>query len=188
MLLLSVLILSLAIGTLRGGRLGALGEYRWRFPFLPFLALGVQVIAFLPDESASGSARTFAAFLHVLSYLLLLAFVFANRRTPWMWLMGLGLALNAVAIVANGGFMPASPYALLGTPSADVSLRGYYNNSVVMSRGTQLWFLGDVLRTPDWLLLRRAFSVGDLAIATGTFALVQHLMRRRGGTDRGGLG
>jgi len=37
--------------------------------------------------------------------------------------------------------------------------------------------LSDVLRTPDWFPLRRAFSMGDILVAAGAVVLVQRLMR-----------
>src|SRR2546429_4299740 len=114
MLLFGVLILALLAGLLRRGRLDVLSQHRWRLPALPFLGLGVQIVAFLPNEGASLLARTFASTLHVMSYLLLLAFIWANRRTAWIWLIGLGLAANAIAIGVNGGFLPWGPLPLGG--------------------------------------------------------------------------
>lgn len=177
MSLLSILVLSLAVGRLRGGRFNTLLQHRWSWPTWPLWAVAIQVVAFLPDESTSLAAKTFAASLHVLSYILLLAFVWANRRTRWMWLVGLGLVANAVAIIANGGFMPVSAEAF-GHSAGTASLASGdpYNNIVRMRIGTRLWFLADVFETPDWLLIERTFSIGDLTIAAGTFALVQSLM------------
>ncbi|MDR7434373.1 MAG: DUF5317 domain-containing protein [Armatimonadota bacterium] len=166
MLLLAPLVLSLLLGFLRGGRIEALGEYRWRSALLPILALSLQIVAFLPDENASPLARAFTATLHVLSYFFLLAFVWMNRTTPWLWLVGLGLASNAVVILLNGGFMPVP-----GGPE------GFYlNNTVRVNGQARLLFLGDILHLPAWWPLARAFSVGDLLIALGIFALVQRLM------------
>lgn len=186
MLLLGVMLFSLIVGLARGGSLVAFGQHRWRFPFLPVLAVGMQVVGFLPDESASGAARAFAAVLHILSYLLAFAFIWVNRRTPWLWLMAVGLVANAIVILANGGFMPVSPEAVAGTPTAEVIGRGHYNNAVLMGTATRLWFLGDVLRTPRWLVPSRAFSIGDLTIAVAAFGLVQHLMRPLGPIRRRG--
>ena len=183
--LFGMLVLSLVIGIVRRGDLGAIGRQRWRVPVLPVLALVLQIIAFLPDESAPG-ARPFAALLHGLSYGLMVAFVLANRTIPWMLLAGLGVAANAIAIVANGGFMPVSSAALLSTPGVEIATRGHYNNAMLMAADTRLWFLGDVFKTPEWFPLRRAFSIGDLAIAIGTFAMVQGLMRGRGRARCGG--
>jgi len=177
MLLSGVLILALLAGLLRRGRLDALSQHRWRLPALPCLGLGVQIVAFLPNEGASLLARTFASTLHVMSYLLLLAFIWANRRTAWIWLIGLGLAANAIAIGVNGGFMPVAPSALEGMGTSEVAATGVYNNSVLMTGETRMTMLSDVLRTPDWFPLRRAFSVGDILVAAGAVVLVQRLMR-----------
>lgn len=175
MLLLGVLAAALAVGLLRRGDLAALGRVRWVAAVLPLVAIAVQVIAFLPEESASPRARLFAASLHLVSYALLLAFAWLNRRVAWMPAVGLGLLLNAAAIAANGGFMPASAVALLGSPH-DVAATGVSNNSIVMTPTTPLAVLGDIFRTPEWLPIRRAFSAGDVLLGLGAFALVQRVM------------
>lgn len=176
--MLTALVAAIALGLLVGGRLDGLARYKWRAIVLPFVALALQVVAFLPDESASAQMRLFAAALHVASYVATLTFVYLNRRAPWMWSIGLGVAANALVIVANGGFMPASQAALVGSPHPIAEV-GVHNNSVLMSEGTRLAFLADVFRTPDWLPFRRALSVGDLFIMGGTFGLILSLMRRR---------
>lgn len=177
MLLASVLVFSIVVGTIRGGHMSAFSEYRWRWPLLPGLALVVQVLAFLPDASASEAARMYTAVLHVVSYLLSLGFIWINRRIPWVWVIGVGLAANFAVIVANGGFMPVSPDALVGTSSAPVALKAVYHNSRLMAEGTRLRFLGDVFRTPSWFVIKRAFSLGDVMIGVGAFGLVQQLMQ-----------
>src|SRR5439155_27253206 len=159
MLLSGVLILALLAGLLRRGRLDALSQHRWRLPALPCLGLGVQIVAFLPNESASLLARTFASTLHMLSYLLLLAFIWANRRTAWIWLIGLGLAANAIAISVNGGFMPGAPSALEGMGTSEVAATGVYENSGLMSGEGRMTMLSDISRTPDWFAHLRAFSL-----------------------------
>src|SRR3989442_5845469 len=118
MLLSGVLILALLTGLLRRGRLDVLGQHRWRLPVLPLLGLGLQIVAFLPNESASLVARTFTSTLHLASYLVLLAFIWANRRTAWIWLIGLGLAANAIAISANGAGVALCGRCLAGVSRA----------------------------------------------------------------------
>src|SRR5207244_6520142 len=155
MLLFGVLILALLAGLLPRGGLVVLRQPRWRLPALPFLGLGVQIVAFLPNEGASLLARTFASTLHMMSYLLLLAFIWANRRTAWIWLIGLGLAANAIAIGVHGGFIPVAPSALERMGTSVVAATGVYNNSGLITRGNGLTILRYVLRTPDWFSLRR---------------------------------
>lgn len=186
MLVLSVLLTAIFVGMVRRGRLPALAEHPWRAPLLPFLAVGIQVLAFLPDESASAAARTSAAWLHGASYVLLLLFAWANRSTPWMSFIGIGILANTVVIVANRGFMPVWRGAP-GQANAEAAARGVANNVAVIQGDTALWFLGDIFQTPAWLSFGTAFSLGDLAIAVGAFLLVQHLMCGSPGVPRGGV-
>ena len=73
--------------------------------------------------------------------------------------------------------MPVAPSALEGMGTSEVAATGVYNNSVLMTGETRMTMLSDVLRTPDWFPLRRAFSVGDILVAAGAVVLVQRLMR-----------
>lgn len=176
MLLLAVLCTSLIIGLLRGSRLESLGRHRWRFPVLPFVAFSLQVLAFLPDESASDKARLFAATLHMMSYGVAMIFVWANRRAPWLWLVGVGIAANLLVIVANGGFMPVAPAALDGLTDRAVLKVGVNNNAILLHPRARLWFLADIFRTPPWVPLQREFSPGDVLIGVGAFVLLQYLL------------
>ncbi len=185
MFLLGVLVLGMAVALARGGSLLALAHHRWRLPLLPIAAVVLQVVGFLPDEAASEAGRTFSAVMHGCSYLLAVAFIWANRRTPWLWLMALGVAANAAVILANGGFMPVPPGG--GGAAALAAARGYYNNAVLMTPDSPLWFLGDVLTIPSWWGGRWAVSAGDLAIAAAAFGMVQRLTQpagRRAGLPR----
>jgi hypothetical protein len=163
---------------LRGGDAAAIGRRRWRRPFLALLAFACQVVAVLPDENASRAGRLWAGSLHILSYALLGGFLWANRETPWLWLFAAGALANAVVIAANGGFMPAR--VQLPPGASDAIPAGFvYQHAVLMGPQTRLGFLGDVVRLPPWLPLRRTLSIGDLVMAAGAFGVVQRLMLHR---------
>lgn len=119
--------------------------------------------------------------VHVASYAALGVFLWLNRHLPGMWLVALGFASNAVAIVANGGLMPASEEALRAAGRWVVleAEGATYNNSAVMGPHTRLWFLGDVFALPSWLPLANVFSLGDVLLALGTLVLVPALMGAR---------
>src|SRR5919201_6625353 len=109
MLLALVTALILLSVPLTGGRLSRVADVRLRATWALVAALGIQVVIL---EVLPGGVRGLHAVAHVASYLLAAYFVVANRRVPGMILIGLGGALNAAAIFANGGVMPASPDAL----------------------------------------------------------------------------
>jgi len=81
--------------------------------------------------------------LELVSYMLAVIFLFANRRIPWLWLVGLGGLSNLVAIGANDGVMPASPVAVRA--AGRVLPKGQFLNSAPLLH-PRLAFLGDIFR------------------------------------------
>src|SRR3954471_4494980 len=100
-----------------GGRLSGLAELRLRRGGALAAALGLQLA--ITTVAADGSAVLHSA-AHLASYVLAGWFVWANRRVAGMPLVALGGAMNVMAIVANGGVMPASPAALRTAGLADM--------------------------------------------------------------------
>src|SRR5215210_9101686 len=84
------------------GRLSALADVELHKPGLAGAAIALQIVivSILP-----GHLGPFGEPLHVLSYLLLGAFAWANRRLTGLPVIALGGLLNFVAITANGGVM-----------------------------------------------------------------------------------
>jgi hypothetical protein len=116
----------------------------------------------------------------LLSHLLLLAFVWRNRRLAGMRLMGLGLLLNLVVIVVNGGWMPITPETLvrINPGSAPVNWPpglhyGYSKDLILLRQETILWVLSDIIVLPPPFPWPAAFSLGDLIVAAGIVWLLQ---------------
>jgi Family of unknown function (DUF5317) len=145
------------------GRLSALGELRLRHGWLALAGIGVQIliISVIP-----GASEPVSEGVHMLSYFLLGAFAWFNRRIPGVPLIMLGGLLNFVAIAANGGVMPADP---------DIAVKmageGGFQNSGGMA-DPNLLFLGDIFATPDWFPLYNVYSVGDAVIVLGVLVLL----------------
>jgi hypothetical protein len=148
-------------------------------------AVWLVVIAFLPQWLAFHLAATarlipdgLAAALLVLSQLFLLIFAWKNRGQAGVWLLGLGLALNLTVIIANGGLMPTFPEVVTGlAPGASgtwvVGERLWLSKDIVLPASVT-WFpwLADRFLLPGWFPWRAAFSLGDVFIAGGAFALL----------------
>lgn len=165
MILVVALVLALALVPLGGGRLRRLSTLRLRSPGLLWLALGTQValIAFPGDETPWRIA------LNVATYPLGIAWVWMNRHVPGMWVVGVGAACNLVAILANGGVMPASAWAYEVAGLSDEP--GPFTNSAVLA-DPKLLALGDVLPIPSWVPFASVVSVGDVLIVLGvTYAI-----------------
>jgi hypothetical protein len=148
------------------GRLGALAELQLRRPWLVLAAIGIQIliISVVPgDVGALGEP------LHMVSYALLGAFAWSNRRIVGVPIVALGGFLNVLAITANGGVMPADPDALAAAGKT-VEAGEFINSKAVTD--PKLGFLGDIIATPGSLPVYNVYSVGDVLILLGAFVLL----------------
>ncbi len=165
----------LIIGLLRGGRVSRLAKLRLRGTWLILLTLVIQALIF-PWGEREALIRVGVQYLHIISYLPLLAFVYLNRRYWEIVLMGAGIVLNLMVILANGGYMPASPFAL--EQAGDrwlaryLEAHGVSGNVIVMGPDTRLNFLGDILFLPPTFPFASAFSLGDFLLGLGVAAFL----------------
>ena len=170
MFLLWAVLLGLLLGLLRHGSLANLARLKLCGLWLILVALVIQLLIF-PLGSAEPLIKVGTGYLHLLSYLFLLAFIGLNWRYFEILVMGAGLALNFVVIAANGGYMPASAVALrragLERVAAILEQGLHHGNTILMGPKTRLNFLGDIFYVPSAVPLANAFSVGDLFLALG---------------------
>jgi Family of unknown function (DUF5317) len=145
------------------GRLSALGELRLRHGWLALAGIGVQILII---SVVSGAPELVSEGVHMLSYLLLGAFAWFNRRIPGVPVIMLGGLLNFIAIAANGGVMPADPEI-----AVKMAGEGGFQNSGGMD-DPRLLFLGDIFATPSWFPLYNVYSVGDALIVLGVLILL----------------
>jgi hypothetical protein len=167
---------------LAGGRLSSLETIRLRWLWLAFVAFGVQVVLVtVVPEGDAGLHRI----LHLATYALVGACVLRNLDLRFLWVAALGGLLNLIAIVANGGVMPASRGAL-ETAGLEVQSGSFVNSDVVDD--AHLAFLGDVFAVPAGWPGANVFSVGDAVMVLGVF-LVLHAAAgsRLAGPARRGL-
>ena len=173
MFLIAFVLLSIALVPLFGGQLAAFGRLEIRGLWLAGAALTIQIMVISVFPGSPGPGREA---VYVASYLLGVGFLWANRRIPGLPLIGIGAGMNLLAILANGGVMPAAPAApaAAGLP-VHVSV---FSNSVVVS-GARLAFLGDVFAIPASWPLHNVFSAGDVCIGLGAVAAIHRLANSR---------
>ncbi|HEY8988017.1 MAG TPA: DUF5317 family protein [Candidatus Limnocylindrales bacterium] len=178
MFILYAVIIGLAVGLLGGGKLAAIADIRFRWAPLVMVGFLAQVLLF--SDAVAARVGDLGPVLYVASTLLVVVAVVRNLAIPGLPLVALGAASNLVAIVANGGFMPASPAALAAL-GKDVPT--IYSNSAVVAQPA-LFPLTDVFALPMWLPFHNIFSVGDVILAVGVAFVIATAMRRTTGAGR----
>lgn len=179
-MLSSAIIVSIIVGSLRGGRLGALAELQFRHLGLVFAAFFLEI--FLGFGAGLGLSHQIAAWLHIGLYLLLLYALWSNRRLPGVSFLLAGSFLNFLVIAANGGRMPVSGPALLRlglVQHHDQLVQDLSLTHQLMGPYTRLWWLGDYWLMPPPFPRPAAFSIGDALMVIGVFWLIQAAMLGR---------
>ena len=169
LIILSV-VAATAVGLLAGGTLRDFPSVKLRGTWL---ALAGVVLQFIPLGGAIGTGLLYASFLA------LIAFAMLNVRAHGFTLVLVGLALNAVVIVANQG-MPVTRDALEGSNQSatldDLIANGGAKHHLA-DEGTILLPLGDVIPIGD--PLDQAISVGDVCVQLGAVWFIVSSMPRR---------
>lgn len=178
-----ILLVALFLGLLAGWCLARWHGRPYRVPEPKHLWL--VPAAFAPQLAAAywPAARALvppmvAATLVPVSLLGLLAFVWLNRQIPGMPVVMVGLVLNLMVIVANGGWMPISPETASQLPggsppeAAVTGTRVDEKNILLRAEDTRLEILADRFLLADVAGYRAALSLGDLFVAAGAFWLL----------------
>jgi DHA3 family macrolide efflux protein-like MFS transporter len=169
-MLIGGIVLGLIAGLLAGGSILNLASVRLRWIAVLFLA----VIVRFGTEWAIGNkieiANDLRLPLYATSFGLLLTGLWVNRLHPGLSLAFIGILLNTIAVVANGGFMPVWPQSLEAAGFNATSLSGFH---VLLQRDAltadfllHAGPLGDVLPIPI-PYVRNVASIGDLFLTAG---------------------
>ena len=178
MFILYAIVIGLVLGLALGGRWLALGTISIRWAPMILVGFLAQVVLF--SDAVASRVGDAGPLLYVVSTLMVGVAVARNLRIPGMPLIVLGAVSNMAAILANNGFMPASPAALASLGKGAPTI---YSNSAVIAQPA-LELLTDRFALPRWLLFANVFSFGDILIGAGVLTLIVVTMLR-GRRDRG---
>jgi hypothetical protein len=171
--LLDAAVLAIIVGLIAGGQLRRLPELDLRAPWLFVAAAAVQLALIVAAAQGWMMGDAAAGCLHIFTYLLLAAALWANRHLWPMRVAGIGVLLNLLVIAANGGTMPVDRELAVRAGSnrlvAMLDSESYYSHRATTA-GTRLRPLADVLPLPLLVPRPRFFSpgsVGDIFVTIG---------------------
>jgi Family of unknown function (DUF5317) len=158
-----VLMLTLVVGFLAGGRLTGLAQLRPRWAPLAIGGLALQTA--LP-------ADWFPVAALFVSFVLLIAFCVVNLATPGFLLLLAGTLMNFAVIGVNQG-MPVGQAALVDSGQVHTLADLVHNGGAkhhLAGPDDRLLFLADVIPIPP--PIRQAVSAGDVVAYAGVSYLV----------------
>jgi DHA3 family macrolide efflux protein-like MFS transporter len=180
--LIGGILFGLVLGLVAGGSIGNLAAVRLRWIGILFLAVVVRFVTEAAIAAGVDVVQALRLPLFGLSFGLLLVGLWANRSNPGLSLAFVGILLNTIAVLANGGYMPVWRPALVQA--------GFDPNTVLSPFHAFLPFdkldaafllragpLGDILPIP-LPYIRNVASIGDLFLAAGLgFFLFASILR-----------
>lgn len=168
-----------------GGKFSRLADAKIRLGWMIFLPLALYLICWLPPLL---KLTWFARITYVIERVALITVGIANWRLPGVKLIVVGLILNAIAIVANRGVMPADPHALavaFGDEYLRHAMTATHVRSAIMDTSTELGFLCDIIAAKrPFVAIPAVYSIGDLVMSVGIFIAVISIMRTPQPLDR----
>lgn len=174
-----MVILSLALAALSGGKLSNLGDIKLRrFPWI-LGAFAVKFGAIILLQGKVEPSPGLCSGIALVTYLMLFYGLYPNLRLPGFAPMALGMFLNFLAIMANGGRMPVDPHGIgMSLLESQVRDLGQSLTHQVIPDDVRLRFLADIF---GWKFLSKVpttFSIGDILMAIGILWFVLHTVHR----------
>ena len=176
------ILTALFLGWALKGKFGRLADVHIQYGWMIFVPLGLYLGALGANYAHAFEKTSWVfAMVHVVGLLALMVVALANRQIAGVKLLFAGLAANSVAIIANGGFMPASQGAIKAVWGSEVLkqiLTDSFIRHAIIDSGTRLAFLCDIIaaRRP-YVLMPSVYSVGDVLISIGGLIAIVAIMR-----------
>jgi hypothetical protein len=188
MLIILPVLLGIALALARGGSLRNLAMLRFRGVGAIMASFLIQLVTYVPPMRDTALVRQHGEAIYIGVLALMLLGVARNWRLGLSArLIFLGLTINTVVVVANGGHMPVNAAALRAAEGPAVvrviAAHQKYPSRMLADRSSVLLPFSDIL--PISLPVGFGFvgSLGDLFIAFGGATLADSAARRPGRGD-----
>lgn len=173
-----VVIFAVVIGALlRGGTLTNFAALRVRRIPLVLGSLAIRLLIDTPFLTGP-LLRAWTTPLFLLSFGLLIWWVWENRQLAGGLLIGAGVIMNLAAITVNGGAMPVDPVAAMyaGKPIGDAAPGALADVHRSFGEQVQLWLLTDIFPIPAGIPFAAVYSLGDIVLTIGVAILCYRTM------------
>ncbi|WP_246944168.1 DUF5317 domain-containing protein [Bacillus pinisoli] len=165
------IIIGIIIALIMGGSFQGLVNISLKHPWLIVVAFVLQFLSIyiFPNQLLLAI---------IVSNTVLIAFSIFNIKFAGFKYMIIGILLNLLVMVVNGGRMPVDVEAAKVISPSDVPalLAGEYGKHVALSENTHLNFLGDIFFLQYPYPRQIVISLGDIIFSLGVILFLHHVM------------
>jgi hypothetical protein len=182
------IIISFIVGFFRKGNLRALSQLKLKWGWVFPLLLTIQIIVFAFQNKINYLGQV-SGYIYIAVYVLGLIFLFINRKNPGFIIILIGVFLNFIVMVINGGRMPVSIEAasVLEPGYVEALKQSLYAKHQMLTNSTKLGFLGDIIPLSKPYPRTQIISIGDVIMNIGVFVFIQFLMLNHPAAKKGEL-
>ena len=184
MLLLIPMLVAITAALLQGGSLAHMAAMRVCNAWLIVASFGIQLLLYTSALRHAALIVHWNAALYVGAIALALLGVLRTLHLGFpARLAALGVALNAVVIVANGGHMPANAAAMGAVQGVakvrDIANQRLYGNTRPATSASRMLALSDIIPVPMPGSHGNVYSIGDVLLSAGVSTLTYRTVRGR---------
>ncbi|MFC4323403.1 DUF5317 domain-containing protein [Litchfieldia salsa] len=171
------IILSFIIALLRKGNLQAFStlklKWGWIFPVFLIIQLSVYFL-----QNSIEFLGQISGFIFMAVYIVGMVFLYVNRDHKGFNVILIGVFLNFIVMVLNGGRMPVSAEAaaVLDPMYLEILKEELYAKHTLLTDATRLGFLGDIIPLSSPYPKTQVISIGDVVMNIGGFQFIQYIM------------
>ena len=174
-------LISLIIAKLRGGRFKNLENVNIKAWYLFIIAALLQgilsIIKYIDLAGLNQMILRYKIVIIGITYLLMIITALLNIKKNYMKIFLIGIILNLIVIMGNGGYMPVSLEGIKGIAQESVlPEREFDVKHVAVTKDTKFVYLADIILLPRPYPLPKILSLGDIFLMLGAFVFFQEEM------------
>ncbi|EKP94629.1 DUF5317 domain-containing protein [Thermaerobacter subterraneus] len=186
---LFALALAMLVGWLRGGTIVNVARLPLRWGLAVPVPFAIRAVLLHTEASSNPWLHHWSPVLQGIAYGSMVILALVNRHLPGAAFLITGTLANALVIMANGGRMPVSEWAVRvaagGADRATALTLLRMEDSLthqLLGPGTRLPWLADIIPLPRPFPFPSVASAGDVVLAIGLMWLILAAMGKRAGT------
>lgn len=173
--------LSVLIAKIRGGQIKGLEDVNIKGWYLFIISAFIQgSISLIKRINPSWSNKFISQYLILfilITYILMMVPGVLNFNKNYMKLFLIGIVLNFIVIMGNGGQMPVSLEGIKGVHTETIlPERTFDIKHRAVTEDTRFVYLADIILIPKPYPLPKILSIGDIFLILGTFVFFQEEM------------